>query len=91
MVKRKAKLEAEWDEKLEKKLEKKTKKWEKSWGNMCQSSSAGGGAIYGVGFVGAWIYFCSTARDFWEGVLGILKSIDWHGFVVYELLIFFSL
>ncbi len=91
MATKKAKIEAEWDEELEKKMEKKAKKWEKSWGRMCQSSSASGGAVYGLGFVGALIYFISTATNFWAGVLGILKAIVWPGFVVYELLKFFNL
>ncbi len=91
MAKRKAKVEAEWDEELEKKLEKKAEKWGKSWSKMCQGSGVGGGAVYGLGLVGALIYFISTATDFWAGVVGILKAIVWPGYVVYELLKFFAL
>ena len=39
--------------------------------------------IYGLGFVGAAIYFISTAGGFWEGVLGFLKAIVWPAFLVY--------
>ena len=39
--------------------------------------------IYGLGFIGAAIYFISTAGGFWEGVLGLLKAIVWPAFLVY--------
>ncbi|HOH99327.1 MAG TPA: hypothetical protein PLE85_02200 [Bacteroidales bacterium] len=43
-------------------------------------------AVYGLGFIGAAIYFISTATSFWVGVLGFLKAIVWPAFLVYELL-----
>jgi hypothetical protein len=42
------------------------------------------GAIYGLGLVGAAVYFISYATSFWMGVLGILKAIVWPAFLVYE-------
>ncbi len=41
------------------------------------------GAVYGLGFIGAVIYFISTAATFWAGVLGVLKAIVWPAFLVY--------
>ncbi len=49
------------------------------------------GAVYGLGFIGAAIYFIQHADTFWIGVLGILKAIVWPAFVVYKLLEFFKL
>jgi hypothetical protein len=46
------------------------------------------GSLYGVGFIGAVIYYISTASDFWMGVLGFLKALVWPGFLVFELLQF---
>lgn len=43
-----------------------------------------GSAIYGLGFVGAAIYFITSATSFWTGVLGFLKAIVWPAFIVYE-------
>lgn len=43
-------------------------------------------AVYGLGLIGAWIYFISTATTFWMGVLGFLKGIVWPAFLVFELL-----
>ena len=49
-----------------------------------------GNAVYGFGFIGAVIYFVSTACGFWMGVLGILKAIVWPAFLVYEALQYFG-
>lgn len=42
------------------------------------------GAVYGIGFIGAVIYFVSQATSFWIGALGIVKAIFWPAFFVYE-------
>jgi hypothetical protein len=42
------------------------------------------GAIYGLGLIGAAIYFISVATGFWMGVLGFLKALVWPVFLVYE-------
>ncbi|MFH1823141.1 MAG: hypothetical protein ABH817_00265 [archaeon] len=47
-----------------------------------------GGAIYGLGFLGSAIYYISTASGFWSAVLGILKSIVWPVFLIFETLKF---
>jgi hypothetical protein len=46
----------------------------------------GGGATYGIGFVGAAIYFIQHATGFWMVVIGILKAIVWPAMIVYKLL-----
>lgn len=43
-------------------------------------------AVYGLGLIGAAIYFISTATTFWMGVIGFLKAIVWPAFLVYEAL-----
>ena len=48
-------------------------------------------AVYGLGFIGAAIYFIQQATTFWMGVLGFLKAIVWPAFVVYKLLEFLQL
>lgn len=42
------------------------------------------GAVYGLGFIGAAVYFIGAATTFWIGVLGFLKAIVWPAFLVYE-------
>jgi hypothetical protein len=50
-----------------------------------------GGAFYFLGFVGAIIYYLSTATGFWSGVLGILKSFVWPVFLIYEAMKFMAI
>lgn len=64
------------------------KKQNKSCGCTCGQT---GGAVYGLGFIGAAIYYISTATGFWMGVLGFLKAIVWPVFVVHGLLKFLGL
>jgi hypothetical protein len=54
--------------------------------NTRYGMGGGGSALYGLGFVGAIIYYVSTATSFWMGVLGVLKAIVWPAFLVYVLL-----
>jgi hypothetical protein len=48
--------------------------------------STSSNAVYGLGFIGAAIYFISHATSFWMGVLGFLKALLWPAFLVYEAL-----
>lgn len=59
----------------------------------CKRSSCGacGGAVYGLGFIGASVYYISIANGFWMGVLGILKAIVWPAFLVFEWLKFLGM
>lgn len=43
-------------------------------------------AVYGLGFIGAVIYYVSAATGFWSGVVGFLKAIVWPAFLVYDAL-----
>ncbi len=43
-------------------------------------------AIYGLGVIGAAVYFVQHSDSFWTGVLGLLKAIAWPALVVYKLL-----
>lgn len=43
-------------------------------------------AVYGLGLIGAWIYYIGEATTFWMGVLGVLKGIVWPAILVYEAL-----
>lgn len=56
---------------------------------MCgNNNGSAGDAVYGLGVIGAAIYFISTATGFWMGALGILKALVWPAFFVYEALKF---
>jgi hypothetical protein len=47
------------------------------------NNAAPSSAVYGLGFIGAAIYFISKATGFWMGVLGFLKAIVWPVFLIY--------
>ena len=47
-------------------------------------AAAGGGAIYGLGIFGAWVYFWQQAESFWEYVLAVLEGLVWPALMVYE-------
>jgi len=48
-------------------------------------------AIYGLGFIGACIYFIGNAATFWLGVLGFLKALVWPAFLVHAALKYLGL
>ena len=71
------------------KIIKEDKKMKKRETVKCKISKGGcGGCGYFLGFLGSAIYYISTATGFWNGVLGILKSLVWPAFLVFELLKF---
>ena len=57
------------------------------WKNM----KGGSGVVYGLGFIGALVYFIQHAHTFGEGLLGILKAIVWPALAVYKLIGFLKL
>ena len=66
-----------------KKLKKSTTKK-----STCNSYGTGGPCTYFLGFIGAVVYYISTASGFWMGVLGVLKALVWPAFLVFEVLKF---
>ena len=95
-MKAKSKKDPTWDEigkaigtKMEEGCEGKEKK---SWFAKGSCSSSGsGGAIYGLGFIGALVYFVTTAPDIWVAIIGVVKAIFWPGIIVYGVLKFFGM
>lgn len=55
---------------------------------MCKSAGtqASCGAVYGMGLIGAVVFYLQQASGLVEGLLGLLKALFWPAFVVYELL-----
>lgn len=52
--------------------------------NVC--NPGGGGAVYGIGMIGAVVYYIQHASSFGDGVLGILKAIVWPALLVHKAL-----
>jgi hypothetical protein len=55
-----------------------------------RNDSAGAG-VYGLGFIGAAIYYIQHAPTFWAGVIGVLKALVWPAFLVYHALGYFGI
>ncbi|TCC32400.1 hypothetical protein [Kribbella sindirgiensis] len=53
--------------------------------NTC---AGGGNAVYGLGLIGAMVFYLQQAQGFWSVVVGILKAVVWPAFVTYDLLKF---
>jgi len=47
-------------------------------------SHGSSGAVYGLGMIGAAVYYIGHATCFWGGVLGFLKALVWPAFLVFE-------
>ncbi len=58
--------------------------------NCCGRGWKGGGgassAVYGLGFIGAAVYFIQHATSFGAGVVGFFKALVWPAFLIYKLL-----
>ena len=43
-------------------------------------------AVYGLGLVGALVYYIQNADSFWAGVVGVFKALIWPAMLVHKLL-----
>lgn len=48
-------------------------------------------AVYGLGFIGAAVYYFQHAATFWVGVLGFFKALVWPALLTYKLLEFLKM
>jgi len=55
-------------------------------GSNANAGAAGGGAVYGLGFIGALVYYIGSATSFWDGLYGVFQALVWPAYLVYELL-----
>jgi len=73
---------------------KKTKKKAIEKSMHCRKRHMGyesGGVVYGLGFVGALVYYIANATSFWIGVVGFFKAVLWPAFLVFELMKFLGM
>ena len=74
---------------MKKKDKKELRKLKREMRKECKTNYRGcGGCAYFLGFVGAAVYYLSTATGFWNGVWGIIKALVWPAFLVFEVLKF---
>lgn len=58
-------------------------KW-KSGASTRNAPPAGGGAVYGLGMIGALVYFLGSAESGGDYVLAIAKAVVWPALLVYR-------
>ena len=51
-------------------------------------TGGGADAVYGIGMIGAWVYYLKRATTNQERVLAVLKGFVWPAFLVYALFVF---
>jgi hypothetical protein len=51
--------------------------------NSNYAGGAGAGAVYGLGFIGALIYYIQSATSFWDGVYGVFQALVWPAYLIY--------
>ena len=57
----------------------------------CGGACGAGGAVYGLGLIGAFIYYIQHAATFGAGVIGFLKALVWPAMLVYKILEFLKM
>jgi hypothetical protein len=64
--------------------EERVARW-KAGGSRQGGTQAGGGAVYGLGMIGAVAYFFGSAETGWDYVLAAPKAVIWPALLVYKL------
>lgn len=54
-------------------------------------AKSGGGAVYGMGLIGAAVYYLQHSTTLLDGIIGILKAIVWPAFFVFKVFEFLNL
>jgi hypothetical protein len=52
--------------------------------------TAGGGAVYGLGCIGALVYYVQQANSFGQIIIAFFRALVWPALLVYHLLSFIS-
>lgn len=60
-------------------------------GRKIARGSEASSAVYGLGFIGALVYYLQHATTLWMGLLGILKAMVWPAMIVYKWLEFLKM
>ena len=47
-------------------------------------------SVYGLGLIGAWVYYIGRATTTEERIKGFFKGLAWPAFLVYELFVYLN-
>ncbi len=57
---------------------------------VIQQGGGGSDAVYGIGLIGAWVYYFKRATTNQERIQAFFKGLVWPAFVVHDLLVFLN-
>lgn len=63
----------------------------KKEGESMKKEYVGGGTVYGLGFLGALLYYIQHSATFWIGILGFLKALVWPAFLIFKVFEFLKM
>ncbi len=55
---------------------------------VIRQGGGGGSPVYGIGMIGAWMYFWKGAKTNQEKAMAVLKGFAWPAILVYEVFMF---
>jgi hypothetical protein len=73
------------------KEKKETKNEDKCCSGNNKNFNPSCNTVYGLGLIGALVYYISIANGFWLIILGILKALVWPAFLVFGTLKYLGL
>ena len=56
------------------------------WFRRGSGDNHAGNAVYGIGMVGAFVYYMQNAHTFGGVLYGLLKAVLWPGFLIFEVM-----
>lgn len=54
-------------------------------------SGAVSDGLYGLGFIGALVFYIQHATSLWTGIIGVGKALVWPAFLIYNLLAYLKM
>jgi hypothetical protein len=74
----------DYREPMENELDEVDATGRKDTGRRKPPGAQGGGALYGIGLIGALVWYCQQAEEPGDYVIAALKAFAWPAFLVYE-------
>ncbi|TAK89243.1 hypothetical protein EPO04_04085 [Patescibacteria group bacterium] len=54
------------------------------------AANGGGNAVYGLGLIGALVYYVQHSEGIWGFIVGVFQALVWPAFVIYDLIGFLA-
>lgn len=54
------------------------------------AAQGGGNAVYGLGLIGALVYYIQNSEGIWGFIVAVFQALVWPAFVIYDLIGFLA-